>query len=181
MSDKLKPNYYKGQDGQDLFDRFSNGLINEEEYKGFCKGNAIKYITRYENKNGIEDLNKAEVYINELKKIQNKSITSFVSNGSNNFNSKTDELLYDFDKKFNSYDNPNDVRCHILLGYIRLKALNDVIDLSVDELIELIKDTRLSYHSGKLNHKLMSIDSGTSNTIIRTIENIKHKYISINI
>lgn len=29
----------------------------------FCKGNAIKYILRYKNKNGLEDLKKAEYYI----------------------------------------------------------------------------------------------------------------------
>ena len=29
----------------------------------FCKGNAIKYVLRYKNKNGLEDLKKAEYYI----------------------------------------------------------------------------------------------------------------------
>lgn len=28
-----------------------------------CKGNAIKYVLRYKNKNGLEDLKKAEYYI----------------------------------------------------------------------------------------------------------------------
>lgn len=37
----------------------------------FCKGNAIKYVLRYKNKNGLEDLKKAEYYIkadNEIAK-----------------------------------------------------------------------------------------------------------------
>jgi len=33
---------------------------------GFCEGNAIKYICRFRNKNGIEDLRKARHYIDLL-------------------------------------------------------------------------------------------------------------------
>lgn len=32
----------------------------------FCEGNVIKYICRYKNKNGIEDLLKAKQYIDFL-------------------------------------------------------------------------------------------------------------------
>ena len=32
----------------------------------YCQANAIKYITRYKDKNGIEDLNKAKHYIDLL-------------------------------------------------------------------------------------------------------------------
>ena len=32
----------------------------------FCQGNVIKYITRYKNKNGIKDLEKAKHYIDLL-------------------------------------------------------------------------------------------------------------------
>lgn len=32
----------------------------------FCKGNAMKYIWRWEHKGGIEDLKKARVYLNWL-------------------------------------------------------------------------------------------------------------------
>lgn len=33
---------------------------------GFCEGNCIKYVTRYKDKNGIEDLKKAKHYIEYL-------------------------------------------------------------------------------------------------------------------
>ena len=33
---------------------------------GFCEGNIVKYITRYQNKSGIEDLRKARDYIDRL-------------------------------------------------------------------------------------------------------------------
>ena len=37
-----------------------------EAYKGFLKGNVMKYIWRYENKGGTEDLNKAHQYLGWL-------------------------------------------------------------------------------------------------------------------
>jgi hypothetical protein len=33
---------------------------------GFCEGNVIKYICRYKEKNGVEDLKKAKQYIDFL-------------------------------------------------------------------------------------------------------------------
>jgi len=35
-------------------------------YKYYIQGNLIKYMWRYENKNGIEDLEKARFYLNML-------------------------------------------------------------------------------------------------------------------
>ena len=32
----------------------------------FCQGNVVKYIMRYKEKNGVEDLNKAKVYIDYM-------------------------------------------------------------------------------------------------------------------
>ena len=40
--------------------------MSKEAFKGFLKGNSIKYIYRYENKNGAEDLKKAEWYLLRL-------------------------------------------------------------------------------------------------------------------
>lgn len=62
----LRPKYYKGKDGQDLFSRFENGLLSKEQVRGFYLGNIIKYITRYRGKNGVEDLLKADTYLNRL-------------------------------------------------------------------------------------------------------------------
>lgn len=38
--------------------------LTSEELKGFIKGNIIKYTWRSEYKNGIEDLEKAQWYLN---------------------------------------------------------------------------------------------------------------------
>lgn len=40
--------------------------LTDEEYDGFLKGNVIKYMHRYKFKNGIEDLQKAKWYLEEL-------------------------------------------------------------------------------------------------------------------
>lgn len=37
---------------------------------GFIQGNIIKYIIRYKDKNGLEDLNKAKQYIDMLIKFE---------------------------------------------------------------------------------------------------------------
>lgn len=39
---------------------------------GFCEGNAIKYLCRWKNKNGIEDLKKAKHYIDLLIEMEGK-------------------------------------------------------------------------------------------------------------
>ena len=44
---------------------------------GFMTGNIFKYLTRWQQKNGVEDLEKAQVYLNrliEFEKQQNQSI-----------------------------------------------------------------------------------------------------------
>ena len=39
---------------------------------GFCEGNVVKYISRWEMKGGIEDLEKAKHYIEMLIEQENK-------------------------------------------------------------------------------------------------------------
>lgn len=60
------PQRYTGEDGKDLIDRLEEGLITEEQTRGFLKGNVLKYVTRYEDKNGIDDLIKAHEYLRRL-------------------------------------------------------------------------------------------------------------------
>lgn len=40
--------------------------LDYNEFTGYLTGNIIKYISRYKHKNGIEDLQKAEWYLNYL-------------------------------------------------------------------------------------------------------------------
>ena len=40
--------------------------LTPEEFKGFCKGNILKYVFRAEYKNGAEDYRKAAQYLKWL-------------------------------------------------------------------------------------------------------------------
>jgi len=62
-----RPERYSGKKG-DLLDAFEGYILNHDEMVGAYKFNIIKYVTRFVEKNGVEDLDKAEVYIKRLKK-----------------------------------------------------------------------------------------------------------------
>ena len=68
-SSKTKPSYYKGE--YDLISHLYD-IMTHEELRGFLKGNVIKYIDRYQDKNGIEDLNKAREYSGRLIEFEKK-------------------------------------------------------------------------------------------------------------
>lgn len=45
--------------------------MTQEEFKGFLRGNAIKYLARCNDKGGLEDVLKARHYINKLIEVMN--------------------------------------------------------------------------------------------------------------
>lgn len=60
------PKHYQSKNGLeviDVIDAFADGLTGME---AVCTGNALKYICRWKNKNGIEDIKKAIWYLNKL-------------------------------------------------------------------------------------------------------------------
>ena len=59
------PNHYN-QFSREVIDTMK-GMSSAEEFKGFLKLNAVKYLSRYQGKNGAEDLDKAIWYIEKLK------------------------------------------------------------------------------------------------------------------
>ena len=65
MSDMVNhpPHYTAG--GIECFDAIKAALT-EEEFRGYCKGNALKYIWREKHKGGDESMKKAEWYLNKL-------------------------------------------------------------------------------------------------------------------
>jgi hypothetical protein len=65
MEDKMNhPKHYcKG--GIECIDAIKASMT-DEAFKGFLKGNVIKYMWRYEIKNQTEDLKKARWYLNRL-------------------------------------------------------------------------------------------------------------------
>jgi hypothetical protein len=64
--DKLSSHYKVN--GLDPIGAFKQGLISKEEYKGFLKGNIIKYVVRCDYKgNPADDLTKATNYLTLLR------------------------------------------------------------------------------------------------------------------
>lgn len=68
-SDPTHPSHYAqgGISVWDVIKAYTDGLNGVD---AFNAGNAIKYILRWRHKNGVEDLKKAKVYIDELIKSQ---------------------------------------------------------------------------------------------------------------
>lgn len=64
MSDNVNhPNHYQGD--IETIDYIKDKLTTEE-FRGFVKGNILKYISRERLKNGDEDIKKARWYLNKL-------------------------------------------------------------------------------------------------------------------
>lgn len=42
-------------------------MLSPEQFQGYCRGNVVKYLWRFEQKGGAEDLRKAEVYLRWLR------------------------------------------------------------------------------------------------------------------
>lgn len=62
--DKINPMHYR-VGGIETID-YIKSKMTPEGFEGYLQGNIIKYISRYKNKNGIEDLQKAEWYLTKL-------------------------------------------------------------------------------------------------------------------
>jgi len=64
MDDNVnKPEHYQGE--IECIDAIE-AAMSHEEFIGYLRGNIFKYNWRYRNKNGIEDLRKAEWYLRKL-------------------------------------------------------------------------------------------------------------------
>lgn len=61
--DKINPNHYKAE--VECIDAIKASMTIEA-FNGYLKGNVMKYMWRYEKKNKVEDLQKAQWYLNKL-------------------------------------------------------------------------------------------------------------------
>ena len=62
--DKInKPAHYEG--AIECIEAIKSSM-SSESFKGYLKGNIMKYVWRYDRKNGVEDLQKAEWYLKRL-------------------------------------------------------------------------------------------------------------------
>lgn len=60
---ELKPNYYHGDEVFDIMKSFVGDLKGMEPFY-WC--NVVKYILRFQGKNGLQDLKKAQIYLQKL-------------------------------------------------------------------------------------------------------------------
>lgn len=61
------PPHYQSASGIECIDAI-RAALTPEEFRGYCKGNAIKYVWRERMKGGDESLGKAEWYLNRAAK-----------------------------------------------------------------------------------------------------------------
>lgn len=91
MKDNINPNHYK-QGKIECIDALEAATVNKTGIEAICTANIIKYLWRYEAKNGLEDVKKAQWYLNKLitVMIQNSeylpSITQLKTNETNRTN-----------------------------------------------------------------------------------------------
>ena len=65
MTDNVnKPEHYR-QGGIECIDAIQSALT-PEEFRGYCKGNALKYVWRERYKGGDESMRKAQWYLDRL-------------------------------------------------------------------------------------------------------------------
>ncbi|WP_026676763.1 DUF3310 domain-containing protein [Fictibacillus gelatini] len=65
--DNINPDHYK-RGGIETFD-YMKAKMTPVQLEGYLLGNVLKYMSRYQYKNGVEDVRKAEWYLKELIKV----------------------------------------------------------------------------------------------------------------
>lgn len=63
MSDPVNQPKHYTTGGIETID-YIKAKLGPEHFQAYCIGNVIKYVSRYSHKNGLEDLKKAQVYLN---------------------------------------------------------------------------------------------------------------------
>ena len=64
-TDKVNPPHYK-KGSVECIDAIKAATVGKSGFEGYLVGNVIKYVFRYEDKGGVEDLRKASWYLNKL-------------------------------------------------------------------------------------------------------------------
>lgn len=64
MEDRVNhPSHYLGK--IEVID-YIDDKLSAQQFEGYLLGNVIKYLSRYQKKNGLEDLKKGQWYLNKL-------------------------------------------------------------------------------------------------------------------
>lgn len=68
-----RPDHYT-QGGVECIDAITAATVNKTGIEAVCVANVIKYLWRYELKNGVEDVKKAQWYLNRLVAVMDKPV-----------------------------------------------------------------------------------------------------------
>ena len=68
-NDSINPNHYVFGGIETI--EYLKAKMTAEEYRGFLKGNVLKYVSRESEKNGLEDLKKAKWYLDKMIEVSN--------------------------------------------------------------------------------------------------------------
>ena len=66
MTDNVNNPTHYTQGKIECIDCVESATTNKVGIEAFCVGNIVKYLFRYETKNGLEDVRKAQWYLNKL-------------------------------------------------------------------------------------------------------------------
>ena len=65
MPDNINPSHYR-KGGIECIEAIKTATVGKTGIEAVCTANVIKYVWRYEEKNGVEDLRKARWYLERL-------------------------------------------------------------------------------------------------------------------
>lgn len=65
QDDVNSPSHYQSESGIECIDAIK-AQLSQEEYRGYLRGNVVKYVWRYQQKGGKRSLEKARWYLNKL-------------------------------------------------------------------------------------------------------------------
>ena len=81
VNDKVNhPSHYEGHTSIDCIDNMRL-IFGNQRVAEYCMLNAYKYLSRHEYKNGLEDLKKAEWYLNKFDELVTWCETKFSADG----------------------------------------------------------------------------------------------------
>ena len=78
--DNINPDHYKNSTSLECIESMEI-IFGTDDVISFCICNAWKYIWRWKNKNGAEDLKKAEWYLNKAKELIGSDASYEYQNG----------------------------------------------------------------------------------------------------
>lgn len=162
----LQPKHYM-QGSHECIDEI-RAMLSPEEFKGFLKGNVIKYRYRANLKNGKEDLAKADNYVYYLINGHFKTKADF--------DSRKDELAFN---KLNDLMQGECIALAVctLLGEKDLSPETLKTNKKIYSLIDLTKTKELNSDSIFLKHRIHFTDSSKMELFIEKGVSLKEFFI----